>query len=305
MTQLDRSRMYPIYVIILCYLLSYTSSTIAKDDVHTNNTQLLWDSLVRGEISDNNTDSIHSADTVSVVGDVVINITTAYDEEITLIGDNDNTTASVELLDYDTNIECGTNEQFNGTFCEPLSDNAESLKEIIFDIFNARSERGNATQLVNDSLRKDNVSSVLLKIDQLSEMDELRTNEKILQRRDNDNVEVIFAKDLEKFTPLIRAVDGNEEKGRTVKTLGGSKQRRPGQTSLVIVFDGTGSMEHCLVQLRTGARLIVEKFANRDDNPIYNYIFVPFRDPRKYNLSATHLRRHAFSLFHMFVLNNI
>lgn len=57
--------------------------------------------------------------------------------------------------------------------------------------------------------------------------------------------------------------------------------RKPGQTSLVIVFDGTGSMENCLKQLRTGAKMIIEKFANDDENPIYNYIFVPFRDPRK------------------------
>lgn len=56
---------------------------------------------------------------------------------------------------------------------------------------------------------------------------------------------------------------------------------KPGQTSLVIVFDGTGSMENCLIQLRAGAKQIIDKFSDRDDNPIYNYIFVPFRDPRK------------------------
>lgn len=55
--------------------------------------------------------------------------------------------------------------------------------------------------------------------------------------------------------------------------------RKPGQTSLVIVFDGTGSMENCLVQLRSGAKLIIEKFAKSEANPIYNYVFVPFRDP--------------------------
>lgn len=56
---------------------------------------------------------------------------------------------------------------------------------------------------------------------------------------------------------------------------------KPGQTSLVIVFDGTGSMENCLIQLRAGAKEIIDKFSDRDDNPIYNYIFVPFRDPCK------------------------
>lgn len=56
---------------------------------------------------------------------------------------------------------------------------------------------------------------------------------------------------------------------------------KPGQTSLVIVFDSTGSMAGCLMQLRSGAKEIVEKFAQQDNNPIYNYIFVPYRDPRK------------------------
>lgn len=280
MTQLDRSRMKQLYVIILCYLLSCTSSTIAKDGVDSKNKQLIWESLLSGEISDN------SKDAMSVVGDASTNVTTAYDEEITLISDNDNTTASLELMDYD--IECGTNEHFNGTFCEPLSDKAESLNEIINDIFNAKSGSGNATQPVIGRSGEDSVNSDLLKINEMSEMNvELRMQDKNLQRRDNDNVEVIFAKDLE---PMIQALDENEDNRKTVKKLGEIKQRKPGQTSLVIVFDGTGSMEHCLVQLRTGARLIVEKFANRDDNPIYNYIFVPFRDPRKFNFPLTNFR---------------
>lgn len=64
--------------------------------------------------------------------------------------------------------------------------------------------------------------------------------------------------------------------------------RAPGQTSLVIVFDGTGSMYDCLVQLRSGAKLIIEKFAHSDANPIYNYVFVPFRDPGKSDLIPIH-----------------
>lgn len=60
------------------------------------------------------------------------------------------------------------------------------------------------------------------------------------------------------------------------------KVRKPGQASLVLVFDATGSMEECLKQLRSGAKLIVEKFADSDVNPIFNYVFVPFRDPGKF-----------------------
>jgi hypothetical protein len=61
---------------------------------------------------------------------------------------------------------------------------------------------------------------------------------------------------------------------------------QPGQRSLVIVFDGTGSMLDDLEQLRHGAELIIEEITKKKDNPIYNYIFVPFRDPGKVYLNA-------------------
>ncbi|XP_035900028.1 hemicentin-1-like [Anopheles stephensi] len=54
---------------------------------------------------------------------------------------------------------------------------------------------------------------------------------------------------------------------------------KDGQRSLVIVFDATGSMLDDLQQLRDAARLIIAEITQRDTNPIFNYIFVPFRDP--------------------------
>ncbi|XP_052900964.1 hemicentin-1-like [Anopheles moucheti] len=54
---------------------------------------------------------------------------------------------------------------------------------------------------------------------------------------------------------------------------------KDGQRSLVIVFDATGSMLDDLQQLRDAARLIIAEITQRDSNPIFNYIFVPFRDP--------------------------
>lgn len=50
------------------------------------------------------------------------------------------------------------------------------------------------------------------------------------------------------------------------------------QKSLVFVFDVSASMLDDLEQFKRGAQLIVNKFSQRKDNPIYNYIFVPFRD---------------------------
>lgn len=52
-----------------------------------------------------------------------------------------------------------------------------------------------------------------------------------------------------------------------------------GQTSLVVVFDGTLSMFDDLQQLKSGAKVIINEILARESNPIYNYIFVPFRDP--------------------------
>uniref|UniRef100_A0A182VQ07 Uncharacterized protein n=1 Tax=Anopheles minimus TaxID=112268 RepID=A0A182VQ07_9DIPT len=54
---------------------------------------------------------------------------------------------------------------------------------------------------------------------------------------------------------------------------------KDGQRSLVIVFDATGSMLDDLQQLRGAAELIIAEITQRDNNPIFNYIFVPFRDP--------------------------
>lgn len=79
----------------------------------------------------------------------------------------------------------------------------------------------------------------------------------------------------------LRAITTNGKRDAKVKSNGPNV----GQTSLVIVFDSTGSMENSLIQLRAGAQLIIDKFAERDDNPIYNYIFVPFRDPGKLNVA--------------------
>lgn len=53
------------------------------------------------------------------------------------------------------------------------------------------------------------------------------------------------------------------------------------QKSLLIAFDGTRSMTTDLNQLRAGATEITLEFANRHDNPIYDYILSIFRDPSK------------------------
>jgi hypothetical protein len=51
--------------------------------------------------------------------------------------------------------------------------------------------------------------------------------------------------------------------------------------SLAFVFDSTGSMWDDLVQVKMGAERIMATMLELPDKPIYNYVLVPFHDPRK------------------------
>lgn len=74
---------------------------------------------------------------------------------------------------------------------------------------------------------------------------------------------------------LISAND-NEQK---LQAFGANDLPKPNQKSLVFIFDGTGSMTKDLEQLRTAAKQILNELSLREDNPIFNYILVIFRDP--------------------------
>lgn len=54
-----------------------------------------------------------------------------------------------------------------------------------------------------------------------------------------------------------------------------------GTSSLVFVFDVTGSMYDDLVQVREGAKSIFETVLEQRNQLIYNYVLVPFHDPGK------------------------
>lgn len=55
-----------------------------------------------------------------------------------------------------------------------------------------------------------------------------------------------------------------------------------GSATLAFVFDTTGSMWDDLRQVRQGAEKIMDTMLQRPDKPIYDYVLVPFHDPRKY-----------------------
>uniref|UniRef100_A0A0M3I882 VWA domain-containing protein n=1 Tax=Ascaris lumbricoides TaxID=6252 RepID=A0A0M3I882_ASCLU len=55
----------------------------------------------------------------------------------------------------------------------------------------------------------------------------------------------------------------------------------PGTSSLTFVFDTTGSMNDDLIQVQDGARKILDTVLTQREKLIYNYVYVPFHDPRK------------------------
>ena len=52
-----------------------------------------------------------------------------------------------------------------------------------------------------------------------------------------------------------------------------------GASSLVFVFDTTGSMYDDLIQVRAGASKILSTTLERKVRPLYNYVLIPFHDP--------------------------
>lgn len=60
-----------------------------------------------------------------------------------------------------------------------------------------------------------------------------------------------------------------------------SMAQKPHQKSLLIVFDGTGSMDNNLAQLKPIVEDIIKEYSSRADKPIYNYVLTVFNDPGK------------------------
>lgn len=154
-----------------------------------------------------------------------------------------------------------------------------NLKSQFMDIFNVSVIDVNKTADTVQHNTSDGVFNIrnneLNSNDDLSDAPDINENLKSKRQEYPSVTPSVIAIDV--YKPSETEFDDDDD----ISKLKVHTRPKPGQTSLVIVFDGTGSMENCLIQLRAGAKQIIDKFANRDDNPIYNYIFVPFRDPRK------------------------
>jgi len=160
---------------------------------------------------------------------------------------------NINILLCDDNIESSGDNIYNNNFDNFLFLNDDNL-------INLSSENDN--DFINNILNENNDEYILLNDENIVNY-KLVNNKKLYDNR-------------------IKHNNNNNNNNLRKMYKNGPKL---GQSSLVIVFDATGSMVDDLEQLRQGAKMIIEKITKRDDNPIYNYIFVPFRDPRKlYNL---------------------
>lgn len=123
------------------------------------------------------------------------------------------------------------------------ADNASEVRSLVSEIYTGSS-------VVNDNICNNHEKNVAFDVI-LLDNDSTRRDEKTINKRQ-------------------AARDGsNNYKDRP----------RPDQKSLLIVFDATGSMHDDLEQLRVGAQEIINEFSAREDNPIYNYVLVVYRDP--------------------------
>lgn len=111
----------------------------------------------------------------------------------------------------------------------------------------------------------------------------LRLNN-LVPSEESDNITCFknVINDQELYTnSLIRNSDHTIQK-REVNNFFNSSMRnkssRTGQRSLVLVLDVTESMSTDLPQIQQGVKKIIHKLSDLEDNPINNYIFVPFRE---------------------------
>lgn len=269
-----------VFIILVCNFLCSCVVNVTETDSNE-----LLDLLLRSEISNNTNSTFNSLNSTISDDDIV---DTIFDYET---ADNDITSFN------NSTLVTGDNTDFNASDVYNMATDSVNLNTSISNIFNRKNE---TTELVMGNLSEE----ILINSENIMNREEFETDElieedvkniKIKREHSSDSDEYIFetvlAKDFDKYIPKLMNnsnihVTEHANGSKVLKDVSRKKHvrrvvRKPDQTSLVIVFDGTGSMENCLIQLRSGAKLIIEKFAASNENPIYNYVFVPFRDPRK------------------------
>lgn len=229
----------------------FNLSSVDKDE--------LWHLLLNRQITHNDSSAFDTPSNYDNVHDNedVVNAVVVYDKVNEFRNDVIDGGVKVELVEYHDESK-------------PTDENLQSR---FMDIFNVSVVGLNETD-TSDTIRH-NVSDTAVDID--DNLSDVPYENFKFKREEYSVTTTPSVIEIDVFKPSESELDSDEEVEIFKSTV--RSKPKPGQTSLVIVFDGTGSMENCLIQLRAGAKQIIDKFSDRDDNPIYNYIFVPFRDP--------------------------
>ncbi|XP_071819823.1 hemicentin-1-like isoform X2 [Apostichopus japonicus] len=82
------------------------------------------------------------------------------------------------------------------------------------------------------------------------------------------------------LTDFIELTDYDLPEDEEVEDTPEEPDYPPGSTSLTFVFDTTGSMHDALMKVQDGATRILETTTSNADTPVYNFVLVPFHDPR-------------------------
>jgi hypothetical protein len=91
---------------------------------------------------------------------------------------------------------------------------------------------------------------------------------------------IIFDKNLNETAVDVEVLDSVDFLSKKIKRHA-SELPNDYQRSLLLIFDGTGSMFKELEKLRRAAKEIIAELSSFQDNPIFNYVLVIFRDPSK------------------------
>lgn len=248
-------------IVCICTLILFSVTVLCGDFNLSaiSDKDELWDALLRRKLTPN---LIHSEEYSNDNG---INATDNYEFD----SDNDVINSS-NAYSYDLNGDLlyrngDTVDNYNVSEINQLNVKNDLSKSVLEEV------KDDVT--VGDNRKTEHNSNKNNKNSKISIDDKINIESSDLFLK---NIDIFTSNDLQKTNVSLNT-------SSIIKRNSGFRRARPkpGQTSLVIVFDGTGSMTNCLEQLRNGAQQIIDKFMNDDENPIYNYIFVPFRDPGK------------------------
>ncbi|XP_055376724.1 hemicentin-1-like [Condylostylus longicornis] len=240
----------------------------------------LWKALLDGDLNkiknlykDNIESEIDNSQSIS---DLELN---EFSKELSIQNSDENTSLNIENVTINKNELILENNKIKDLNFDELKNNIEEKNENENNITSVKLAENK--KKLNDNKNNNTNNNVLLKrnnrednnlyedrIQSLREVNEYfwlsltntdKTKDKLMVRFQKNGAQIL------------------EDHSKYQEDL--TTSPNTGQKSLVMVFDGTGSMFDDLAQMIEAAELITKEFIASENNPIFNYIFVPFRDP--------------------------